>query len=101
MKHAKKNTANSSKKAVKERPIFQKERTKCLINGKNTMAMSTANEFKRHLGGAIDTVFIATGRTKLRVTAKRNEFKLTTMRASIHGAAKRRIPAIYHSRDVL
>ncbi|SFO38663.1 hypothetical protein SAMN04489757_1501, partial [Anaerocolumna aminovalerica] len=51
---------------------------------------------KRHHGRAVVGVLVATGRAKLGVTAKRNEFKFTTMGTAVHGTAKGRIAAVNH-----
>lgn len=42
MEHTQNNTADSLKKAVKERTVFQKKVSKIFINGKNAMAVSAA-----------------------------------------------------------
>ena len=64
------------------------------------MPVSTGNEFAGHAKGTLLVVLVPTGRTKTALTAKRREFKLTTMRASKHGAAIGGIPTIDHLLDV-
>lgn len=46
--------------AVQERTVLKKKGTEILINGKNAMAVLDTNEFERHTGGAIHSVFVAT-----------------------------------------
>ena len=58
--------------------------------------MGTINEFKGHFRRAVNAVFIAAGRTKLRMAAERDKFKFATVRTAIHRAAIRRIPAVDH-----
>ena len=45
------------KKAVKKRTIKEKEVTKILINGKDTMPVLATDEFKRHVGCTLHRVF--------------------------------------------
>ena len=89
-------TADSLKKAVKERAVIQKERAQVFINGKNEVPMCTINEFKGHFSRTIDTVFIATGGAKLGMAAERDKFKFTTVRTAIHCTTIRRIPTVDH-----
>lgn len=46
--------------AVQERTVLKKKGTEILINGKNAMTVLDTNEFERHTGGAIHSVFVAT-----------------------------------------
>lgn len=46
--------------AVQEKTVLKKKGTEILINGKNAMAVLDTNEFERHTGGAIHSVFVAT-----------------------------------------
>lgn len=58
--------------------------------------MVAVNKFKRHGGSAINGIFNTAGRTKTSVASKGSKFKLATVRASIHGTAKSRIPTVDH-----
>ena len=98
--HPQDNTADGSKKAVKERTVFKKEVAQILVNGKDTMSVSTVNEFERHGSSPVDGIFGTAGRAELGMTAKRDEFEFAAMGASIHGAAKRGIATIDHLFDV-
>ena len=49
-KHTKDDTGDRMKETIKERTILQKEITEGFIDGKNTVAVSDMNEFKRHRG---------------------------------------------------
>ena len=71
-----------------------------IIDSKNTMSVSTVNQFKRHGGRTFLTVFYATGRAKAALAAERREFHISAVRAGIHGTAKGRIAAVDHLRDV-
>lgn len=71
-----------------------------IVYGKDHMSVGAVNQLKGHAGGTVDAVFVSTGRTELRMAAERDKFQFTTMRASIHGTAKRRIPTVNHLRDV-
>ena len=56
--------------------------------GKNAMAMPDVDEFERHTGGAFNSIFVSSGRTKAAVTAKSNKLEVTAVRARVHGSAK-------------
>ena len=62
--------------------------------------MSTSDQFKRHLCGTLNGVFVAASRTKLGVATKWYVFKFITMRAHIHGTTIGWIPAVNHLGDV-
>ena len=76
------------KETVQEGAVLKKKVTEIFINGKNAMAVLDIDEFKRHTGGAFHSIFISAGRTKAAVTAKRNKFEVTAVRAGVHGTAK-------------
>ena len=99
-KHAGDNTGNGMEEAVKQGTVFQKEITKSFINSEDTVAVRDIDQFKGHRGSAFHGILVATGRTEAAVTAERNKFKLTAMRAGIHGAAKRWIPTVNHLIDI-
>ncbi len=65
------------------------------------MAVLDADEFERHTGGAFHSIFVSARRAKTAATSKRNEFEVATMRASVHGTAKRRITAVDHFIDII
>ena len=81
------------KEAVEERTVQKEEVAQIFINGKNAMAVLDVHKFERHTGGAFHSIFVAAGRTKAAVAAKRNEFEVPAMRTAVHGTAKRRITA--------
>ena len=60
------------------------------------MSVSDINKFKGHGGGSVNGILNTAGRTKTAVAPKRDKFKGTTTRASIHGTAKGRIPTVDH-----
>ena len=99
-KHTKDDTGDRMKETIKERTILQKEITEGFINGKNTVAVSDMNEFKRHRGSTFHGVFIATGRTETTVTAERNKLEISAVGTAIHGTTKRRITTVDHLIDI-
>ena len=65
------------------------------------MSVSDINKFKGHGGGSVNGILNTAGRTKTAVAPKRDKFKGTTTRASIHGTAKGRIPTVDHFLNIL
>ena len=88
------------KEAVQERAVFKKKVPEIFVNGKNAMTMLDIDKFKGHTGGAFHSIFVSAGRTKAAVTAKRNEFEVTAVRAGVHSTAKRGIAAVDHLIDI-
>ena len=70
------------------------------INGKNTVSVFGINYLKRHRGGTVNGIFVATSRTEAAFAAEGNKFKSATGRAAIHGTAKCRITAVNHSVNI-
>ena len=70
------------------------------INGKDAVAVFTAQEPEGHGGGAFLAVFETTGGTEPALTAERDELQLTALRTGIHGSAEGKIAAVYHLIDV-
>ena len=95
-KHAGNNTINGMKEAVKQRTILEEVIAQVFIYCKNTMPVWDTNQLKGHIGSALHGVFVSTGRAKTAVTTERDKFKLSAVRATIHGAAKRRITTVDH-----
>ena len=101
MKHVHNNAADSLKKAVEKRTVFQKERTKFFINGKNTVSVSALNQFKSHGIGTFLSIFDTTGRTKATFASESDKFHVSAGRAGIHDAAIGRVATMNHSIDVI
>ena len=99
-KHAGNDTVNGMEEAVREGPVKKEKLPELFIHGKNTVAVMDINEFKGQRGRAFHGIFIAAGRTEPAVASERDKFKITTMRASIHGTAIGRIPTINHLFDI-
>lgn len=99
-KHPRYYTGDGMEETVQERSVLKKKGTEIFINGKNAMAVLDTNEFERHTGGAIHSIFVATGRAKTAVTVERNEFEVRAVRTRVHGTAKRRITAVDHLIDI-
>ena len=85
---------------VKKTAVFKKERAEIFIYGKYTMLVENVDQFKSHTGSAIHRVLISASGTETAVTAKRDKFKIATLRAPIHGTTKRRVTTINHLLDV-
>lgn len=100
VKHTENNTANSVKKAVQKRTIFEKKGAKFLVNGKDTMAVSAVYKFKGHIGRTILRIFNAASGAETAFAAERNELHVTAVWTDIHGTAKRRVAAVDHLRDI-
>lgn len=83
------------KKAVKEVTVIKEELAEGLVNSENEMPVSTIDEFKGHSSRPVVGIFSATGRAELGMTAERDKFKITAVGTAIHGAAKRRVTAVY------
>ena len=66
--------------------------TEIFINGKNTVAMSNIDQFKRHIGSAFPGIFVTASGTKAAVTTERDKFKIATMGADIHSPPKEGSP---------
>lgn len=96
MEHTQDDITDSVKKTAQERAVLKEKVPEFFVNGKNKMAMGTADELKRNLRCAFNRVFIPAGGTKLGMAAERNKFKFTTMRAFVHGTSIGRIPTIDH-----
>ena len=78
-KEAGDNAVYCMEKTVKEWAVIEKENAEMIINGEYTVPMEDINQLK--------------GRTETAVAAKRNKFEFSTVRTSVHGAAKRGIAA--------
>ena len=86
--------------AVKKRAVFKKKTTQIFIDSEDTMSVWNIDKFEGHTGSAFQGIFISTSRTETAVAAERNKFKFATMRAGIHGTAKRRITTVDHLIDI-
>lgn len=96
MKHTKNNTIYGMEETIKQGTIFQKKRTKMFVNSKDAVTVGNMNKLKGHICSTIHRIFDTAGRTKTAVTAKRNKFKIATVRAAIHGTTIGRIAAVNH-----
>lgn len=95
-KHAGDHAADGMKETVEQGTVMKKEKTKILINGKDTVAMLGIYKLKGHGGSALHGIKVTTGGAEAAVAAERYKFKLATVRAAIHGAAKGWISAVDH-----
>lgn len=57
VKYTENNTANSVKKAVQKRTVFEKKEVKFFVNGKDTMAVSAVYKFTGHIGRTFLRIF--------------------------------------------
>ena len=69
-------------------------------DSENTVSVSTGNEFAGHRKRTLLVVFIAAGRAEAAFAAERRKLKITTVRASKHGAAMRWVATVNHLLDV-
>ena len=96
MKHTADHTGNRVEKAVKKIRIVQKKMSEVFINGKNAVSVLDRNELKGHTGSTFHRVFVPAGRTETAVTAERDKFHVSTVRATVHGTTKSGIAAMDH-----
>ena len=89
------------KKAVKERAVIEEKVPKLLVNGKDTMTVCNIDELEGHRGSALHGVQITTGGAETAMAAERDKFEFPTVRAAIHGTAKRRVAAVNHFFNIL
>lgn len=87
-------------KRIKQRADTKKELSEIFINGKKAMAMSDIDQFQRHTGSALHSIFVTTNRTKATVTTEGNEIQLSTIGAGIHGTTEGWSTAVNHLIDV-
>ena len=64
------------------------------------MSMNTIDQFTRHVKRTFLIIHVSAGRTKTRLTAERNEFQFTTIRACKESTAIRRITTMNHLGDI-
>ena len=74
-KHTGNDAVNCMKKTVKKGAVMEEKITEIFINGKNTVAMSNIDQFKRHIGSAFHGIFVTTSGTKAAVTTERDKFE--------------------------
>lgn len=96
VEHVENDTADSLKETVQKRTVFQKERTEILINGKNTVSVSTGDKFKSHTSGTLLRIFDPTGGAKAAFATKGNKLHVVAMRAYVHSAPKGRVATMDH-----
>lgn len=72
-----------------------------LIDGKGTVEVVVAEEFKSHGGGAFLAVLDTAGRAEAAFTVKGNELHFSALGTGIHGTAKGKVAAVDHFFDVL
>jgi hypothetical protein len=100
MKHIKNNTLNGFKETTEQGAVLQKEMSEFRINGKNTVAVRSIDNLKRHSCSAGKRILDTTGGTEAAVTAKRHKFKSAASGTSIHCTSKRRIATINHAVNI-
>lgn len=73
---------------------MKEKMTEGFVNGKDKMPVGAVDELKGHSSRPVIGIFGTACRTKFRVAAERDKFKVTTMRAAIHGTTAGRITAV-------
>lgn len=84
------------KEAVQEGAVLKEKNAEIFIDGKNAVPVPNIDQFKRHTGSALHSVFVSAGRTEAAVASKRDKFKLSAVRTTVHGAAKGGIATVDH-----
>lgn len=64
------------------------------------MTVNTSNELAGHMKRTLLVVAITTRRAETAFATKSDEFKMTTVRATIHGAAIGRVTTMKHLVDI-
>ena len=85
---------NSLKETVEQGTVFKEKMPERIVDGENKVSVSTVDELKGHSNRPVVGIFSTTGRAKLRMTAKRDKFEVSTMGAAIHGTAIGGITAV-------
>jgi hypothetical protein len=91
---------NGLKQAVEEEAVFKEKMAEGFVDGEDQMPVGTLNQFKGHGSRPVVGIFGSTGRAEFGMAAKRNKFKLSTMRAAIHGTAIGGIPTVDYFFDI-
>ena len=73
-KHTGDNGVYGMEETVKERTVIQEKLPELFINGKNTMAVGSTDQFKGHGSSTLHGIEISTGRAETAVAAEGNEF---------------------------
>lgn len=101
MEHTKNNTANSRKETVQKGSVGKEEVPEFFGDGKDTVSVSTVDEFKGHGGSARNGIFVAAGGAKAAVAAERTKLKEAASRAGVKSAAKGGVATAQHFINVL
>ncbi len=99
-KHIEDDTSDSRKEAGKNRTVLQEIGTQFFGNGKDTVSVFYMDDFERHGGGAVNGIFVATGRAETAFTAERDKFKVSAFCTTIHGAAIGRVATVRHAVNI-
>ena len=70
--------------------------TQGIVDGEDQMPVGTVDKFKGHSSRPVIRIFGPAGREKLGVASKRDKFKLSAVRTTVHGAAKGGIATVDH-----
>ena len=95
-KHTGNDTVHSVEEAVEQCPVIKEELAEVLINGKDTMPVGNIYQLEGHGGGTLHGIEVSAGRTEAAVASKRDKFKLSAVRTTVHGAAKGGIATVDH-----
>ena len=101
VEHTQNDAAYGMEKAVKECAVFQEKIPQVLVYSKNTMPVLDVYKFKGHICSPLHSVFVAACGAETAFAAEWDKFKLPTFWAAVHGAAKRRVTAVYHFINIL
>lgn len=96
LEHSENNAADSREKAAKQDSVSKEEGSEFFCDCKNTVPVRDIDEFEGHGSSPVDGIFDTAGRAEAAVASEGYKFKHTTGRASVHGTAKGRVPAMNH-----
>lgn len=80
-------------KTMKQSSVLKGKITEIFINREDAVSVMNVNQFKRHRCSTFHGILVTARGTETAVAAKRNKFEFSTVRTSVHGAAKRGIAA--------
>lgn len=91
----------SVKETIKKIAVFKEKGAENLINGEDTVLVLGIDQFGSHFQGTSHVIFCSAGRAKTAMIAERKTFKITTVRAGIHGLAKGRKQDFFWKKEML
>ena len=100
VKHTEDDIPDGMKETVKERTVTEEINTQFFRDSKNTVSVGTGNEFAGHGKRTLLIILVTTGRAEAAFATEGRKLEITTVRASEHSTAMRRITTVNHFFDV-